>query len=68
MISRLLISVVILFSSPAFAATETADLDLRVLSDADAALYSEIFDVQEDGDWRAADALIEKLDNRILMG
>lgn len=40
----------------------------RVLSDADAKRYARIFVVQEDGDWAAADALIARLDDRILMG
>jgi len=44
-----------------------ADLP-RVLSDEDAARYRDIFSLQEDGDWKAADALIAALDNRVLMG
>ncbi len=39
-----------------------------VLSAADADLYRRIFDVQEDGDWKTADALIAKLADRQLMG
>ncbi len=40
----------------------------EILSPSDRARYREIFDVQERGDWRAADRLIRKLDDRILMG
>lgn len=39
-----------------------------VLSQDDAALYAEIFQVQRDGDWKRADALIAQLRDRILMG
>lgn len=38
------------------------------LSGRDAGLYAKIFDLQEKGDWRAADKLIEGLDDRLLMG
>ncbi len=40
----------------------------RILSDADAERYRRIFNVQEDGDWRRADALIGKLDDKLLLG
>ena len=69
------------FLSPAFAApseTPTAlttskhSLDHtetpRVLSDEDAALYQEIFDLQEDGRWNEADKLIAALEDDVLMG
>ena len=39
-----------------------------VLSSADEALYREIFDLQEDGQWKRADTLIAKLSDRLLMG
>lgn len=39
-----------------------------ILSDDDADRYAEILIVQETGDWKAADVLIGKLENRILMG
>jgi soluble lytic murein transglycosylase len=39
-----------------------------VLDPADAALYREIFDLQETGQWRAADRLIAKLSDDLLMG
>ena len=46
-----------------------AGIDLpQILSEDDAERYGEIFDVQEDGDWRAADALIATIENPILMG
>ncbi|MFB9354088.1 lytic transglycosylase domain-containing protein [Sneathiella chinensis] len=40
----------------------------QILSDRDAALYQQIFRQQEDGNWRAANELIGKLENRILLG
>jgi soluble lytic murein transglycosylase-like protein len=39
-----------------------------VLSAADAALYRRIFGLGETGDWAAADALIERLADRLLLG
>lgn len=41
---------------------------LRVLSEDDAARYKEIFELQEDGRWQAADEKISALENDILMG
>ena len=41
---------------------------IRVLSDADAALYREIFDLQEDGRWTEADRKIAQLESDILLG
>jgi len=38
------------------------------LSKADAALYRQIFAVQEKGNWRRANRLIKKLSNRLLLG
>ena len=38
------------------------------LTHREADLYREIFDLQEEGDWKAADALIGKLRDRLLMG
>lgn len=38
------------------------------LSDRDAALYQEIFELQEEGDWPAADAKIKDVENDVLMG
>ncbi|MEQ8443674.1 MAG: lytic transglycosylase domain-containing protein [Alphaproteobacteria bacterium] len=64
--------------SSAVAQTETAaappvssdvSTDLpAVLSLQDAAIYREIFDLQRDGDWDAADRLIARLADPILMG
>ena len=45
-----------------------AQAPLDVLSDEDAALYQEIFDLQERGDWKAADAKIAAVNDNILMG
>ena len=42
--------------------------DLRVLTPSDALAYRRIFERQQDGDWAAADKLIAKLDDRVLMG
>jgi len=39
-----------------------------VLGPADVGLYRRIFDVQEDGDWKTADALIARLAEKRLMG
>lgn len=41
---------------------------LRILSDADVALYRDIFRYQIDGSWKRADRLISQLDNDLLMG
>jgi soluble lytic murein transglycosylase-like protein len=40
----------------------------EILSSEDAGLYGRIFDVQEQGDWKQADRLIGRLENRTLMG
>lgn len=40
----------------------------EVLSDADTDLYGRIFELQEDGNWRSADRLISKLDDKLLLG
>jgi len=39
-----------------------------VLGEEDIRLYQRIFELQEDGNWRAADKLIKRLDDDILMG
>ena len=46
------------------------DVDVlpRILNDDDIRLYQRIFDVQEDGDWKTADKLIERLSDPVLMG
>lgn len=41
---------------------------LEVLSSRDARLYSEIFVLQEAGDWAGADSLIARLEDPVLMG
>ncbi|NOX95574.1 MAG: lytic transglycosylase domain-containing protein [Alphaproteobacteria bacterium] len=48
--------------------TQTPAFKLQVLSENDATLYREIFSLQENGKWRAADAEISKLENDILLG
>ena len=42
--------------------------ELQVLSGGDAQLYREIFELQEDGRWAAADARIARLKDRRLLG
>ncbi len=49
-------------------APATAADPMQVLSDADAALYRDIFDLQENGRWRAADEKIAAIENPILLG
>lgn len=39
-----------------------------ILSKSDAELYAQIFALQDDGNWRKADKLIKKIDNKILLG
>ncbi len=41
---------------------------IRLLDDKNLKLYQEIFQVQEDGHWKKADALIAKVTDRTLMG
>ena len=40
----------------------------RLLSEADTRRYREIFALQVEGDWTAADELIEQLDEKLLLG
>lgn len=47
---------------------DTAALLPDILSKADRTRYRKIFTIQERGDWRRADRLIKKLDDRVLMG
>lgn len=47
---------------------DTSTASINVLSDKDATLYREIFDLQEGGNWKSADKKIKALDNDILMG
>jgi soluble lytic murein transglycosylase len=39
-----------------------------ILSDADKSLYAEIFQVQESGNWKQANALVKKLSDPLLLG
>jgi len=41
---------------------------ISILNHEDVLRYQRIFDVQEDGDWKAADKIIAELDDKILMG
>ncbi len=45
-----------------------ADLLPQILADEDVRLYQRIFEVQEQGDWKTADKLIERLSDPLLMG
>ena len=40
----------------------------KILPARDAALYRKVFALQEEGRWKAADALIERIQDRLLMG
>ena len=46
----------------------TAKVPDRLLSEADTRRYREIFALQTEGDWTAADELIEQLDEKLLLG
>ena len=48
--------------------TQSPTPSVRVLSKSDAALYREIFALQEDGNWRAADEKIASLSDDIILG
>ena len=48
--------------------TEPQPADIRILSDDDAALYREIFSLQEDGRWTSADQKIAQLGDDTLLG
>ena len=41
---------------------------LKLLGNADVARYRDIFALQDEGDWRAADRVIKRLTDRVLMG
>jgi soluble lytic murein transglycosylase-like protein len=47
---------------------ESRPIIVAILSDEDAALYREIFDLQDAGHWKRADKLIVALENDILLG
>lgn len=70
---RIVSAVFALFAVSAASATPEASADaqlfeLRVLSEADAARYARIFELQEGGDWKRADQEIAAVGNDILMG
>ncbi len=54
--------------SPSASLEEAEDNLPELLSGTDADLYRRIFDLQEDGNWKAADKLIAELEDRLLMG
>jgi soluble lytic murein transglycosylase-like protein len=53
---------------PAADTNEEISKALTILNEKDARLYREIFRLQEDGKWRAADKRIAQLSDRLLMG
>ncbi|HBK92197.1 MAG TPA: transglycosylase [Parvularcula sp.] len=63
---RLIVLAVALFALAFPAAAE--DAAPRVLSPDDAALYAEILELQADGRWREADAVIARVSDPVLMG
>ncbi len=72
-VRRLSIAVFVAISSMAaapalWAAEEAAAKKLNILPGADIPLYQEVFALQVGGEWTAADKLIKKIDNDILMG
>lgn len=67
-LATLLISVFVALCSPALAQDTSDGLSVRVLSDADIALYTDIFDLQERGAWKAADEKITDLEDEVLLG
>lgn len=50
------------------AAAATAAPALDILSDRDARAYARIFELQDKGDFKAADRLVRSLENKLLMG
>jgi len=48
--------------------TTAAQVAKRQFSERTALLYREVFDLQEDGAWKAADALLARLDDKTLLG
>lgn len=61
---KALAAILMTIAAPAIA----APFSPQVLSEADKALYKDIFELQENGDWAAADAKIAALADKILMG
>ena len=60
-----------LLDTAGFAATVNEDAELafpEILRHEDVDLYRQIFNVQEDGQWKQADRLIKQLKDRELMG
>ncbi len=60
--------VVFLLGALALSGAALAQSPLQVLSEEDAALYREIFDLQDEGKWKAADAKIAAVSDDVLMG
>ena len=46
----------------------TADRLPSILGETDVSRYRVIFSLQENGEWKAADKIIDTLENRVLMG
>lgn len=64
-LSRMLVICLFVLLAPMAA---SAAPKLAILGEADARRYAEIFDLQDAGDFRAADRLIAKLKNTLLLG
>ena len=54
--------------APAVDAGDAGPKFPQILDHGDVDLYREVFHLQEEGDWKAADALIGRLGDRLLMG
>lgn len=65
---RNLAAVALLAAGMAFSGASVHAASPDVLSEADAELYREIFRIQDDGEWKRADKLIERLSDPLLLG
>ncbi|WP_413204354.1 transglycosylase SLT domain-containing protein [Rhodospirillum sp. A1_3_36] len=64
----LLLNIAFPLCLPSLSKAESLQTAGEVLTPKDQTLYSQIFDVQEKGNWKAADRLIAQVSNPILMG
>ncbi|MEM7044308.1 MAG: transglycosylase SLT domain-containing protein [Pseudomonadota bacterium] len=55
-------------ANPALPGSNTGSAAKAPISERNALLYREIFELQEDGAWKAADALLARLDDHTLLG
>ncbi|MDA0260912.1 MAG: hypothetical protein O3A21_01755, partial [Proteobacteria bacterium] len=61
-------SIALLVALVPLAVQATPDLVARQLSEADVLRYKQIFELQERGDWRRADRIVQVLEDRRLIG